>query len=686
MLWSSFGHQNHSRGYKDKGCECEGVGKGSPSGAWSSKEIPNKILPALYLSYQDLPSQLEQCFLCSTLFSRTFTRPFAVSVWISEGFITPNGDTALEELGNDSYRELVRRNIFMVNPTHYDESACMMHDLVRGLAVSMGQGAHYSGDLQGLKNSPTKPRHISLVDDGLSTIPNEIVDCDSLRTLICRTPQLRNIRADLFEKHRRLRVLVFSWTKIERLPRTIGYLIHLIYLNVSCTRLEELPESMGLLRNLQFLVLHGCKCLHNLPNSIVRLPKLRSIVLLNTPISQMPKGIGELKDLQVLSGFVLGDKRSVSNQGSTMEDLKHLTQLTNLVCYHLERVPSGTEAKEAALGSKPSLRYVELHCDEQQSPEEEEKDRIKQVFEGLCPPPCIENIEIHFFFGRELPRWLVTTNSSSLSNLRWLKLTNCEYIQRLPSLGLLPQLKYLSIQGASKIVAVGPEFFGESGGGFPKLEEMYIKDMPNWEDWHLTQWPNDGVPLLPCLRKLALEDCPKLKSIPGTLIRRATSLKDLHICKAGNLSNLVERSASITKAVILDCPLLEDISNLAQLQHLDIGGCPAIKRMDNMCSLKYLLLRDKEMEAMPNWMQSIMMQLQRLELWVNPDFIRQCLPLNGPGQPKIILHNPSRIFDETVESLLHTRSPYSFQINLTQETMEGVTVLPLDETSQHSQI
>ncbi|KAK1308171.1 hypothetical protein QJS10_CPA09g01213 [Acorus calamus] len=286
-------------------------------------------------------------------------------------------------------------------------------------------------------------------------------------------------------------------------------------------------------------------------------------------------------------------------------------------------------------------------------------------------------------------------NSSSLSNLGWLKLTNCEYIERLPSLGRLPQLKYLSIQGASMIVSVGPEFFGESGEGFPKLEEMYIKDMPNWEDWHLTQWPNDGAPLLPCLRKLALEDCPKLKSIPGTLIRRATSLKDLHICKAGNLSNLVERSASITKAVILDCPLLEDISNLPQLQHLDIGGCPAIQRMDNMCSLKYLLLRDKEMEALPDWMQSIMMQLQRLELWVNPDFIRQCLPLNGPDQPKIILHNPSRIFDETVESLFHTRSPYSFRINLTQETMEGknffsynlgVTVLPLDETSQHSQV
>ncbi|KAK1282822.1 putative disease resistance protein RGA3 [Acorus calamus] len=632
---------------------------------WSSSEIPNEILPALYLSYQDLPSRLKQCFTYCSLFPKgcKLARYFVVQYWISEGFVLANGDMSLEEVGEEYFKELVKRCLFNIDPLYVNETVCTMHDLIRDLATSMADGEYFTGGLQGLIDVSIKPRHASIVDDEVTTIPNAITVHESLRTILLVTPQWKNIQEDLFEKLRRLRVLNLSDTKIENLPRNIGNLIHLRNLNVSRTRIKELPESVALLVNLQFMLIQDCEHLHHLPNGIVQLRKLRSLDLLGTPLSKMPLGIGRLEDLRGLQGFVVTTNEDNS---SNMEELKSLSKLTWLTVHHLERVQRENEANKAALGSK-HLIDLRLYCDDVVDVEEGDKERIKQVFEELYPPSCVEFIEINGFLGRELPSWVSASNPSSLLNFRGLTFVNCKFCEQLPSLGRLPQLYFLHIEGASAIVTVGLEFFGGSRGGFPKLETMQIKNLPKWEDWLLTEWLEDGgSPLLPCLKNLLLEDCPKLKSIPKCLLQHAKSLTELHIYKAGSLSTLTDISTSVKKAYIWDCPRLETISDLLQLENLELQRCPTVKRMDRLPSLKYLLLEDTQMEALPGWLKGIASQLKRLELWASPKLLRQCLPSDSSDWVEVIQHisHVEGFASGSWENFSYTKNPYSFKTKI----------------------
>lgn len=57
--------------------------------------------------------------------------------------------------------------------------------------------------------------------------------------------------------------------------------------------------------------------------------------------------------------------------------------------------------------------------------EEEEIKRIREVFEKLCPSPCLEVLEVDGYFGHEFPIWMMTPSLSSLHNLRRLYLKNC---------------------------------------------------------------------------------------------------------------------------------------------------------------------------------------------------------------------------------------------------------------------
>ncbi|KAK1259329.1 putative disease resistance protein [Acorus gramineus] len=560
-----------------------------------------------------------------------------VNCWISEGFVSAISGMSLEESGEEYYKELVNRCLFKIDPDYIDDYVCTMHDLVRDLAISVANGAYC---VQG--------------DDKDSL--DAVMKHKSLRTIICFTPQLKSIPGNLFDKLRMLRVLDLSGTQIENLPCNIGNLIHLRLLDVSGTRLRELPKSMDLLVNLQFLIVQRCKNLCDLPSAIVQLHKLRALDLYHTPLSNMPLGIGKLKDLCLLDGFVVTNEDNRSN----MEELKSLSKLTELSLYHLERAQSENRAKEVALlGSNRHLTRLALYCDNDVvDVNEEDNERIKQVFNELQPPPCIEMLVISGFFGREVPTWLFPPYQSSLCNLNFLRIDGASAVVTIGP-------EFLD-GSASAVVTIGPEFLDGSGGGFPKLEYMQITNMPNWEDWQLARRPHDGrTPLLPRLKELILVGCPKLKSIPECLLQHSTSMMVLHIRDAGSLGTLVNLSASVKEAKIWGCPRLEAISNL-QVQDLDLRNCPALKKVENVGSIKSLTLYDDQMEALPSWLKSIMMQLLRLNLRGNPELMRRCLPPDGLDWLEVIQHisHVKGFVYDSSDNFSYTKSPFSFNTNI----------------------
>ncbi|CAL9186543.1 unnamed protein product, partial [Musa hybrid cultivar] len=88
------------------------------SATWSQTGLPEGVHGALYLSYQDLPSHLKQCFLYCALFPEdyVFARPEIVRLWIAEGFVEARGDVSLEETGEQYYRELLHRSLLQWQP------------------------------------------------------------------------------------------------------------------------------------------------------------------------------------------------------------------------------------------------------------------------------------------------------------------------------------------------------------------------------------------------------------------------------------------------------------------------------------------------------------------------------------------------------------------------------------------
>ncbi|URD84859.1 phytoene synthase, partial [Musa troglodytarum] len=97
----------------------------------TDEELPR----ALYLSYEDLPPHLKQCFLyCSSYPEKSdLYYKEIVRLWVAEGLILEQGDRLVEDIAEEYYRELVCRSLLQVNPSYADHSYFSMHDLYRTL-------------------------------------------------------------------------------------------------------------------------------------------------------------------------------------------------------------------------------------------------------------------------------------------------------------------------------------------------------------------------------------------------------------------------------------------------------------------------------------------------------------------------------------------------------------------------
>ncbi|XP_022747848.1 putative disease resistance protein At3g14460 [Durio zibethinus] len=533
-------------------------------------DITDDILPALRLSYYYLPSELKRCFAYCSIFPKDyeFTKEELIQLWMAEDLLplSKENDDA-EDKGNEYFKKLELRSFFQKSKG--DKCCFVMHDLISDLAKSVSEEFFCSLDgSDGSCEITEKTRHLSNIQGSydVSKKFKTLSKAKSLRTFLtfqssslwCYvTSQL----IDLITKCRCLRALSLAkYRNINELPEEIGNLKFLRYLNLSQTLITCLPNSLSTLYYLQTLILFECLELAELPKDMCRLINLQHLDIRKTDLERMPEGMDKLKDLRILTDFVLGDQN-----GSSINELGKLKHLRgSLAISGLENVARARDAKDANLKEKKDLKELELLWSSGHDIDDTTHER--EVLEQLEPHTNLERLVISYYGGTGFPEWV---GRSPFSNVVSVELSGCKYCLFLPPLGQLSSLESLSISGFSGVVTVGDDndgFYGHcdaSSKPFGSLKTLGFWNMPEWKEWKLCS--RDDA--FSSLQELSIRDCPKLAN---SLPKHLPSLTKLWIYRCGNLGGLLPRAPSICKLELRLCDALQLVPLPGGLREFDI--------------------------------------------------------------------------------------------------------------------
>uniref|UniRef100_A0A0D9VFP2 AAA+ ATPase domain-containing protein n=1 Tax=Leersia perrieri TaxID=77586 RepID=A0A0D9VFP2_9ORYZ len=647
------------------------------SDVWSMRPFIQELPQALYFSYVDLPSELKECFLHCSLYPADcpMQRFHLVRHWIAEGLVNDGDDKMLEDSAEEYYAELISRNLLQPDADNLDQ-CWITHDLLRSLACFLitDESILISGQQRlsmGPLSSLSKPRHLTLCNmESRLEDPISVKQQMSLRSLMLfNSPNVRAID-NLVESASCLRVLDLSKTALDALPKSIGNLLHLRYLNLDETQVRDIPSSIGFLINLQTLSLKNCQRLQRLPWTIRALLQLRCLSLTGTSLSYVPKGVGDLKHLNYLAGLIVGRDNSGPDD-CDLNDLQTLSELRHLHIENLDRATSGT----FALANKPFLKDLHLceqaplieeqntdreNQEDQKETEEEEKEAhdltnsqscreesikaSEKIWNELTPPQSIEKLVIKNYRGGKFPNWMTGPKlSMSFPSLVYLDIDNCMSCTALPALGLLNQLQSLQISNADSLITIGSEFLSTATSSsattlFPKLEVLKLRNMKKLEEWSLAVEENQI--LLPCLKSLHIQFCPKLKALPKGL--KNVVLRELYIEGAYSLTEIKDLPRISDELHLKDSRALQRISSLPALQSLTIDNCPKLKHVSGLDTLQHLrLVFPPSTEtfyfdeliifwsiAFPRWLEQLIHKrngLRRFELQCSLPLLKSCL-------------------------------------------------------------
>ena len=271
-----------------------------------------RIVPSVILSYHHLSPPVKRCFAYCSIFPQDhqFNKEKLILLWMAEGLLHPQQnlqERRLEKIGELYFDELLAKSFFQKS-IRGEESRFVMHDLIHELAQ------HVFGDFcirvdngDKVKKVYEKARHFLNFQGNHDPYVafnkfDAFVKAKSMRTFLDVKPPYwlpfyrlsKRVLQDILPNMRCLRVLSLREYEIRDLPKSIGNLKHLYYLDLSYTSIKILPESVSCLYNLQTMILRGCRDLTELPSRIGKLINLRYLDL---------SGCGSLKEMSTHHGI-----------------------------------------------------------------------------------------------------------------------------------------------------------------------------------------------------------------------------------------------------------------------------------------------------------------------------------------------------------------------------------------------
>ncbi|KAH9726724.1 putative disease resistance RPP13-like protein 1 [Citrus sinensis] len=547
------------------------------------------VLPVLRLSYHHLPSHLKRCFSFCAIFPKDyeFNEKEVTFLWMAGGIIRQSrSKERLEDWGSKCFHDLVSRSIFQQTAIS-DSCKFVMHDLIHDLAeLVSGETIFRLEEANTLSRRFERVRHSSYACGGrdgknMFEVFNEI---GHLRTFLPLRLRIRggsntsyitrSVLSDLLPMFKMLRMLSLQGYRIGELPIPFEDLRLLRFLNLADTDIRSLPESKCKLLNLEILILRNCSRLIKLPQEMRNLINLRHLDIRGAKLlKEMPFGMKELNKLQTLSNFIVGKGECASG----LEDLKSLNLLCDELCIAgLENVNSPQNAREAALREKHNLEALTLEWGSQS---DSPRDAVleEKVLDTLQPHERIKELAIKHYGGARFPPWI---GQHSFSEMKVLKLENCDNCAALPSLGLMSSLKILAVKGLKKLKSIESEVYGEGFSmPFPSLEILSFESLPEWQHWNTNIKGNEPVEIFPRLQELSIAECPQLSGeLPGLL----PSLETLVVRKCGKLvvplSSYpmlcrleVDECKELVCGTLIDFELIKSVT--ISNSSLDMNGC-----------------------------------------------------------------------------------------------------------------
>ncbi|XP_009775466.2 putative disease resistance protein RGA1 [Nicotiana tabacum] len=314
---------------------------------WNSKQNDN-ILPALKVSYERLPSNLKVCLAYCSVFPKGCVIEIdkLIQLWVAEGLVSKSNESEdLEHIGIQYFQELLSRSFFQDVEEYRSvfTSLCKLHDLVHDLALSAA-GVEFCTVNSHTQIISDEARHVAFSDYDLSAaeLPASLLNNQTLRTISFSVdgvgPMSTMFIENCIARFVQLRVLDISHSCFDELPRSVGELKYLRYLDINSNgSIKELPDSINKLLSLQTLRLSHCAQLEGLPKDIGNLISLRHLHITTKQTCFPDKAIGCLSSLRSL--YI----HSCTNLVSLSEGLQYLTSLRTLAiigCPRLTFFPS----------------------------------------------------------------------------------------------------------------------------------------------------------------------------------------------------------------------------------------------------------------------------------------------------------------------------------------------------------
>ncbi|XP_074731875.1 leucine-rich repeat-containing protein 40 isoform X1 [Strix uralensis] len=316
---------------------------------------------------------------------------------------------------------------------------------------------------QGLLRAARKSGQLNLAGRSLSEVPQHVWRIN-LDTPEEARHNLSFGAADRWWEQTDLTKLILASNKLQSLSEDVKLLPALTVLDVHDNQLTSLPSALGQLENLQKLDVSHNK-LRSIPEEVMQLSHLKSLLLHHNELSHLPDGFGQLVNLEELDL----SNNHLTDVPTSFALLINLVRL-NLACNQLRSLPADISAMKSLrqldcsknyletvpskLATMASLEQLYLRKNKLRSlPEFPSCKLLKELHAGENQIEILnaENLKhlnsLSVLELRDNKIKSVPDEITLLQKLERLDLANND-ISRLPyTLGNLPQLKFLALEG-----------------------------------------------------------------------------------------------------------------------------------------------------------------------------------------------------------------------------------------------